>query len=391
MSGRQKCSVRAAVPSLNDLGWGKALAGEFAALDDPDLMPARVAIRHKTQLTLLGADGERSAEVAGRLLHRARGEAAALPAVGDWVAARPEGSDRALVLSVLPRRGKLSRVVAGGLSEEQVLATHVDLALVVVPLGGDVRLRRIERTLALARQSGVEPVVVLTKADLVDDVAATIDEAQQVSGGAEVLAVSAGAPESLGHARAGIDALRALLGTPGPSGAARTAVLLGPSGAGKSTLHNSLLEEERLRVHSVRERDGKGRHTTTHRELSLLPGGGCLIDTPGMRELGLWDASGDDVAGAGAAIGETFADVEALAARCRFGDCGHGGEPGCAIAAALESGELDPARAESWDKLRRELRWIEERHDGRARIEQRRNARVISRSAREAMRMKGNR
>ncbi|MEJ7728017.1 MAG: GTPase RsgA [Polyangiaceae bacterium] len=198
------------------------------------------------------------------------------------------------------------------------------------------------------------------------------------------------AADASARARSGIEALRGLLGTPGPSGAARTAVLLGPSGAGKSTLHNALLEEERLVVQAVRARDGKGRHTTTHRELSLLPGGGCLIDTPGMRELGLWDASGEELPGAGSAIGETFADVEALAARCRFGDCGHAGEPGCAVAAALEAGKLDPGRAESWDKLRRELRWIEERHDGRARIEQRRNARVITRSTRERMRMKGN-
>jgi ribosome biogenesis GTPase len=378
------------VPSLNDLGWGKAHAADFAALADPELLPARVAVRHKAQLVLLGEGGEMSAEIAGRLLHRARGAPATLPTVGDWVAARPGGADHAVVAEVLPRRGKLSRVVAGGVSEEQVLATHVDLALVVVALGAEVRVRRIERTLALARQAGVEPVVVLTKADLAADVEAAIDEASRVSGGAEVLAVSAGAQDGPGVARAGIEVLRGLLGTPGPSGAARTAVLLGPSGAGKSTLHNALLDEERLRVQAVRERDGKGRHTTTHRELSLLPSGGCLIDTPGMRELGLWDASGDELPGAGSAIGETFADVEALAASCRFGDCAHAGEPGCSIAAALAAGELDPGRAESWDKLRRELRWIEERHSGRARIEQRRNARVITRSVRERMRMKGN-
>jgi ribosome biogenesis GTPase len=351
-------------------------------------VPARVAIRHARSYLLLSSppNDELRAEVCGRLLHSAAGAPERLPAVGDWVAAEIGSEGSARIHAVLPRRGKISRAVAGGLSEEQVLAAHVDLALVVAPLGGGpVRLRRLERTLAIARHGGVTPVVVLTKADLAEAPEEARRAAISVAGGAQVLLVSA-------LSGGGIAELRGLLrGDPGAP--ATTAVLLGASGVGKSTLLNALLDAPRLRVQDIRD-DGKGRHTTTHRELVLLPGGGCLIDTPGVREIALWDdgAAADGIA-AGAdhhtdGIDASFADLAALASSCRFGDCSHAVEPGCAVRGALERGEVDAARVISWQKLARELSWVERRHDDRARADVKRAARVMSRAVREVMRVK---
>jgi ribosome biogenesis GTPase len=343
---------------LSQLGWDAAYARDFSAFRARGAVPARVVAEHRDRYVVWGADGERAAVLAGRLRHQARAREE-LPATGDWVAV-DEGRGTAAIHAVLPRRGLFRRKAAGDTTEAQVLAANVDTALIAAALPGDVNARRIERYLALAWESGAVPVVVLTKADLADDVDAALRGVRAVAPGVEVAAVSA-------VTGMGVDDLARWL-KPG-----RTAVLLGSSGAGKSTLTNLLLGAEALRTGAVRE-DGKGRHTTTHRQLVRLASGALLIDTPGMRELQLWTAD--------AGLESAFADVEALAARCRFGDCAHGAEPGCAVRAAAESGTLDSDRLESWRRLRRELDWLELRQDEAAAAAERARVRTIHRAQR---------
>jgi ribosome biogenesis GTPase len=264
--------------------------------------------------------------------------------------------------AVLPRRTAFVRTGAGATSAAQVVAANLDLVLVVDALAGAARLRRIERYLAVAWSSGASPVVVLTKADLCADVPAAVEEVAESALGVQVLAVSS-------VTGAGIEDLRALLG------AGRTAAMVGPSGVGKSSLANALAGRTVAATREVRDSDGRGRHTTTARELHLLPGGGLLIDTPGMRELALHDDA-DGVATA-------FADVEELAAGCRFRDCGHRGEPGCAVAAAIDAGVLDPARFLAWRKLAAEAHRQLLRVDARARALERTRMRAWHRAVRD--------
>ena len=299
--------------------------------------PARVARVDRGRLRVLAADGERTA-VPGAALRDESGLGA--PAVGDWVALRGE-----LAVAVLPRRSAFTRTVAGRSSGAQVVAANLDTVLVVDALVGPTRLRRVERYLAVAWSSGATPVVVLTKADLCDDVGAAVAEVAEDALGVAVLAVSSATGE-------GLDAVRALLG-PG-----RTAAMVGPSGVGKSSLANALAGELVAGTQEIRE-DGRGRHTTTARELHVLPGGGLLVDTPGMRELGLYE----DREG----IATAYGDVAELAAACRFRDCGHRTEPGCAIAAVIDDGRLDPARLLGWRKLEAEAHRQRLRVDARAR------------------------
>jgi ribosome biogenesis GTPase / thiamine phosphate phosphatase len=297
-------------------------------------MLGRVALSQRDQYKLLTETEELSAEPSGALWFRAA-DAASMPVVGDWVAARVVGPAQALVEAVLPRRTCFSRRAAGRREERQALAANIDLVFLVCGLDGDFNVRRLERYLTLAVESGARPVVVLNKADLCDEVAGRMREAAEVSGGAPVVAVTTvGTP--------GVDALREFLA------AGQTVALLGSSGVGKSTLVNALLGEERLRTGAVRDSDGKGRHTTSHRELIPLPQGGALIDTPGMRELQLW---------AGAeSVDQAFDEIAATALACRFGDCRHHGEPGCAVRRALDAGEIPLERWESYEKLLREAR-----------------------------------
>ncbi|AKJ06043.1 Putative GTPase [Archangium gephyra] len=273
------------------------------------------------------------ARPSGRLLHQAPG-AEALPTIGDWVALlRPSGEGEALLHALLPRRSVLMRREAGSEREGQLLAANLDVVFLVAGLDGNYNPRRIERALTVAWNSGAEPVVVLSKADLHEDVAGRIREVQALSPGVSVLALSA-------QQGTGLEALRERL----PAG--KTGVLLGSSGVGKSTLVNRLLEEARLATQPVRPDDDMGRHTTTHRELFVLPHGGLLIDGPGMRELGLW--------GEEEGLEQTFADLLALAADCRFSDCTHRHEPGCAVRAAVDTGALARERLKSFEKLQRE-------------------------------------
>jgi ribosome biogenesis GTPase / thiamine phosphate phosphatase len=274
-------------------------------------------------------------------------------AVGDWVAV---AADPPTVTEVLPRRSAIVRQAAGTVTAEQVLAANVDTVFLVVPLSTGPNLRRLERSLALAWSSGAVPVVVLTKADRCADVEAAVDEVETVALGVDVVVTSALTGD-------GIDELRRWT-TPGPDGVAPTVALIGASGAGKSTLVNALTGEQRMDTGGVRASDDRGRHTTTHRELVALPDGGLLLDTPGLRAVGLWtDADGIDAA---------FADIEQLATACRFRDCAHDGEPGCAVSAAIADGSLAPERLASWHKLQRELAHLAARHDQRLAAEQKR-------------------
>jgi ribosome biogenesis GTPase len=304
--------------------------------------------------------------LAGRLRHQAEFRDH-LPAVGDWVGlSRGSGDGPAIIRFVLPRRSAFVRKAAGDATAAQVVAANVDVALIAAALPGAISTRRLERYLTLAWESGATPVVVLTKADLSDDVAAAVAAATLSAPGADVIAIST-------VTGLGLDVLaRHLL--PG-----RTAVLLGSSGVGKSTLVNHLLGAERLRTSAVGD-GGRGRHTTTHRELVRLASGALLVDTPGMRELQLWTAE--------AGLGSAFADVEGYAGGCRFRDCGHDGEPGCAVLEAVARGELPAERLEHWHQLRRELAWLERKQDERAAAESRARVRSLTRGLRTRLRDK---
>ena len=349
---------------LEDFGWddGWNVAWEGMA-DGGATVPARVIAVHRDAFVVWTAEGERTAELSGRMRHRATDEAEH-PAVGDWVGVRLSPGDGASLLqAVLPRRTHLARKVPGPNTAVQVVAANVDVVVIVAGLDGDYNPRRLERALVLAWDGGAQPVIALNKSDLLgpDELAATVRATEEVAPGVRVLAVSAATGE-------GLDALERGL-APG-----RTAALIGSSGVGKSTLVNRLLGAERQRTNAVRTHDSRGRHTTTHRELLRLPSGALLVDTPGLRELQLWAAPD--------ALEGTFADVDALAAACRFADCAHAGEPGCAVMAAAAAGTLGPARLESYRKLQRELRHLALRQDERGQREQKLRWKAIHKAAR---------
>jgi ribosome biogenesis GTPase len=352
---------------LTRLGWDDRLSEEFQLHRDAGLVPGRVAVQHRGAWDVLTEAGELRVDVSGRLRHEAF-TPAELPVVGDWVAvaARPDESG-GTIQAVLPRRTRFSRKTAWQATEEQVLVANVDLVFVVTSLNEDLNPRRLERYLTLAWESGASPLIVLTKADLVDDTAQAVAAVEGVAFGIPVLVTS---PKT----GIGVDAVRGYL----PTGV--TGALLGSSGVGKSTLVNALAGDELLTTQEIRD-DGRGRHTTTRRELILLPDGGVIVDTPGLRELQLWAAD--------EGLEEAFEDVTELFAECRFSDCAHDTEPGCAVRAALEEGTLSWERWDSYRKLQRELEHLERRLDKRARSEERRRWRTISREAAERMRLKG--
>ncbi|MFN8586877.1 MAG: ribosome small subunit-dependent GTPase A [Candidatus Eisenbacteria bacterium] len=346
--------------SLPSLGWNARTEECFTPYRTRGFEPARVSREDRDRYQVLGDGGSRSAELAGRLRHEARSRAE-LPAVGDWVAVRPGDASPAVIEAVLPRSSAFVRKVVDAAAEAQVVAANVDTVFLVSGLDGDFNLRRIERYVAAAWESGATPVLVLNKADLAPDLDAVVAEVEALSPGTPVVTLSALAGD-------GLDALAPWL-QPG-----HTIALLGSSGVGKSTLVNALLGESRQATHAVREDDSRGRHTTTHRELVPLPSGAVLLDTPGMRVLKLW-TSEDAVDGA-------FPEIAALAERCRFRDCAHESEPGCAVLAALESGTLAEERLASWRKLQRERRWLETRVDARARAEEEAKWKAIHKSMR---------
>ena len=344
---------------LESLGWDASLAEAFRPYEQDGFVPARAAVEHRIEYVVYTAQGELRAELAGRLRHDEEH-----PAVGDWlaVAARPD-EGRATINAILPRRSAFVRKVAWAETKPQVVAANVDVAFVVCGLDMNYNVRRIERYLALAWESGAQPVVLLTKADLCDDVEAYVLEVESVAFGVPVHAVSAPHGD-------GVETVRSYI----PHG--KTAALLGSSGVGKSTLVNALVGEEVLATNEVRE-DGRGRHTTSHRELVPLPEGGVVLDTPGMRELQLWDAA--------SGLDSAFRDLDALAGECRFSDCAHGREPGCAVRAALANGTLDVERFESWRKLQRELERLARKQDARARSDARKERARFARAQRNTV------
>jgi ribosome biogenesis GTPase len=352
---------------IQSFGWSDALQQTFEPHVARGLIPARVTQQQRGLYVIVTDLGELAAQISGRFAHEA--QAAGYPAVGDWVAAaaRPD-EGAATIHAVLSRRTAFIRKAAGPVPDEQVVAANVDVAFLVASMNADLNARRLERYLATAWQSGASPVVVLTKADLAADPEADIAEAESVAFAAPVLAVSAVTGE-------GLEALAAHL-KPG-----ETAVLVGSSGVGKSTLVNALAGEELMVTAEIREDDAHGRHTTTHRELVRLPSGALILDTPGMRELGLIDAD--------SGLSATFEDIEALAADCRFSDCGHGNEPGCAVRAALADGTLDEGRWRSFQKLQRELAFQERKEDRAAREAHRRHWIGVHKAARARMKFSG--
>jgi ribosome biogenesis GTPase / thiamine phosphate phosphatase len=321
---------------LRELGWTPDLADNL----EPGLVPGRVAAAHRGAFDVWTEPASVRARLPGRAMHDGLDVG-----VGDWV-----GLGDGLIRQVLPRRSALVRNAAGMATTAQTLAANVDIAFVVSSLGPDLEPRRIERYLVTIWESGATPEIVLTKADRLDDPSPFVADVEAVALGVPVHVVSAVTGD-------GCDALRARI-APGA-----TAVLIGSSGVGKSTLVNLWLGEETMATKETREDDDEGRHTTSHRQLLLLPGGGLVIDTPGLRELQLWDVGT-------AGLDATFADVAELAADCRFADCSHTHEPDCAVLAAVESGELPRDRFDSWRKLQRELRAIAIRHDAHLRKEE---------------------
>lgn len=329
------------MPELATLGWDDAWAAAFESHRRAGLAPGRVAVHHRGAYDALTEHGERRARLPGRA--RRQRPTGAVPVVGDWVALEQRTDGEDAVRAVLPRRTAFSRRAAhdpaSGAPREQVVAANVDVVFVTLPVGEPVDRRVVERYLTLVRESGARPVLLLTKADLARDRSGRATDLARVAGEAPVIATSV-------RSGAGLDAVRAQLG------AGVTGALVGPSGAGKSTLVNALLGEDRLATGEMGA-DGTGRHTTTRRELVLLPGSGLLVDNPGMREVHLWIAD--------QGLDETFEDVVELAAGCRFTDCRHESEPGCAVRAAVEDGRLDPERLRGYLALRRELEELEER------------------------------
>lgn len=350
--------------NLDELGWDEGWRAATAAAATPvTLTPARVLSQAGPNLIVHDGHEEREAVVPGRV-RRAASTPEALPVVGDWVLL--DGMSPPRIQLVLERRSSLRRKAAGSVSVAQVLAANIDVVFVVVAADA-VNVRRVERMLSAAWDSGATPVVLLTKVDLNPRSRAVAEELRTRAPGVEVTEVAA-------VTGTGVEAVRDMLH------GARTGVLLGPSGVGKSTLVNRLLGTLTAATGAVRS-DGKGRHTTVRREVHHLPGGGLLVDTPGIRELQLWDDGGDSLAMA-------FPEIEELADGCRFSDCRHVAEPGCAVLDAVATGLLEADRLESLHRLRAELDAVERRVDARRRAEAKRHNREIAKSMRRMTREK---
>lgn len=337
---------------LKTLGWNSFFENEFEPYKEEGCKVGRVALEHKGAYRIYTDSGELVAEVTGRVRFHAR-ERGDFPAVGDWVVLGLHPDKRASIHAILPRKSKFSRKAAtsrktiGSVAEEQIVATNIDTVFLIQGLDNDFNLRRIERYLVLAQESGATPVIILNKADLCHDVEAKLREVESIALGVPVHAISSKKDFGLEH-------LYQYLGE------GLTIAFLGSSGVGKSTLINRLVGKDVQKVAEVRAGDDRGRHTTRHRELIMLPSGGLLIDTPGMRELQLWDV--------GEGVSDTFADIKAIASRCYFSDCRHENEPDCAVRDALAEGSLDANRFENFTKMTKEASYFDAQHDQKAKM-----------------------
>ena len=346
-------------PTLEELGWNSFFSQHFESLQMPGTLPARVVSERRQSYLVYSQYGELSTEISGKMRYEAT-TGDGYPAIGDWVVIRTQMNEsRAVIHGILPRKSKLSRKQAGTVVSEQIIAANVDVAFIVSGLDGgrNLNLGRIERYLSLTWSGGALPVIILNKVDLCPDVNACVTDAESVALGVPIYPVSA-------TERIGLDALRRHLGR------GETAAFLGSSGVGKSALINALLGVDRQEVRRVRQSDLKGRHTTSRRDLILLPEGGAVIDTPGLREIQMWTDEDHPQ--------QAFKDVEALAQECRFRDCQHHTEPGCAVKAAIRAGDLDAARLQDFRKLQKELDHLARRQDHRARLEEKAKWKKIS-------------
>lgn len=349
---------------LKEYGWDDFFEAQFATLRRDGCFPARVIAADRGRSQLIAETGRLEAKPRGRLAHQ--GETAA---VGDWVAlSQASAQTDPAIESILARKSCFTRQAAGSRSREQIVGANIDIVFLVMSMDRDFNLRRLERYLILSWESGARPVVLLSKSDLCSDAASAVVDAESVALGVPVHPISSLRGE-------GLEALNHYL-SPGS-----TVALLGSSGAGKTTLANALLGSDLLTTGAVRARDGRGRHTTVRRQLEKLPGGGLLLDTPGMRELQLWEGA--------EGLKDVFEDIEQLAASCRFGDCSHEAEPDCAVKKALAAGRLDPLRLQSFQSLQRELERQSARHrKGFELAERKRKEKIIHKENRRIIRSK---
>lgn len=334
--------------NLQQYGWNEFFEMNYIERGYKGLPYGRVMIGHTQLYEVISSEGEVLAELSGKMLKEE--SSASKPAVGDWVVLQHK-DDKWFVEDILPRRSKFSRKMAGNDTLEQIVAANIDTIFIVTSLNQDFNLRRLERYLIVAWDSGAIPVIILSKADLCEGVEKKIEAVEEIAPGVEVYSISAIHEQ-------GMEPLKKYLGE------GQTITLIGSSGVGKSTLLNTLAGEELLKVNDIRVDDAKGKHTTTHRQLVLLPTGGLILDTPGMRELQLWQAD--------EGIDHVFGDIQALTQYCKFSDCRHESEPGCAVIAAIEEGKMNSDRLESYVKLKKELAFIEKKQVERQRLEQKR-------------------